>query len=208
MDEDATWYVSRPPPRPHCIRRVPALRETGTAAPIFSARVYCGHGRPSQLLLSSCFTYFSTVSACSSMTLYIEYIINRILNNSLKHYIRTWYHALYTPICHKQIFLHDLLKNKQELSYLAHPICCHFTVNAVIIFGILETDVSAFFTISSTNNFTCGHFKLLMPQSRIDVRKYFFACRIVRCWNSLDAEPEHVSSLTAFKKFLQQIYVV
>ena len=23
-------------------------------APIFSARVYCGHGRPSQLLLSSC----------------------------------------------------------------------------------------------------------------------------------------------------------
>jgi len=35
---------------------VPALRETGTAAPIFSARVYCGHGRPSQLLLSSCYS--------------------------------------------------------------------------------------------------------------------------------------------------------
>jgi len=34
---------------------VPALRERGTAAPIFSADVYCGHGRPSQLLLSSCF---------------------------------------------------------------------------------------------------------------------------------------------------------
>jgi len=33
---------------------VPALCETGTAARIFSARVYCGHGRPSQLLLSSC----------------------------------------------------------------------------------------------------------------------------------------------------------
>ena len=31
---------------------VPALRQTRTAAPIFSARVYCGHGRPSQLLLS------------------------------------------------------------------------------------------------------------------------------------------------------------
>jgi len=30
--------------------------ETGTAAPIFSARVYCGNGRPSQLLLSSCYT--------------------------------------------------------------------------------------------------------------------------------------------------------
>ena len=33
--------------------RVPALRETGSAAPIFSARVYRGHGRPPQLLLSS-----------------------------------------------------------------------------------------------------------------------------------------------------------
>jgi len=32
---------------------VPALRESGTAAPLFSAHVYCGDGRPSQLLLSS-----------------------------------------------------------------------------------------------------------------------------------------------------------
>jgi len=33
---------------------IPALRETGTAAPIISTHVYYGHGRPSQLLLSSC----------------------------------------------------------------------------------------------------------------------------------------------------------
>jgi len=33
---------------------VPALLERGTAAPRFSAYVYCGHGRPSQLLLSCC----------------------------------------------------------------------------------------------------------------------------------------------------------
>jgi len=32
---------------------VPALCERGTAVPLFSAHVYCGHGRPSQLLLSS-----------------------------------------------------------------------------------------------------------------------------------------------------------
>jgi len=32
---------------------VPASAK-GTAAPLFSAHVYCGHGRPSQLLLSSC----------------------------------------------------------------------------------------------------------------------------------------------------------
>ena len=35
-----------------------AVRETGTAAPIFSVRVYCGHGRPSQLLLSYCFIFY------------------------------------------------------------------------------------------------------------------------------------------------------
>jgi len=36
---------------------IPALRERGTAAPpVFSPHVYCGHGRPSWLLLSSCST--------------------------------------------------------------------------------------------------------------------------------------------------------
>ena len=34
---------------------VPAVRERGTAAhPLFSADDYCGHGRPSQLLLTYC----------------------------------------------------------------------------------------------------------------------------------------------------------
>jgi len=54
MDEDAAWYGSRPRPRPHCTRRGPSSRERGTAAPSFLAHVYCGHGHPSQLLLSSC----------------------------------------------------------------------------------------------------------------------------------------------------------
>jgi len=62
MDEDAAWYGSRPRPRPHCIRRSPSSREKGTAAPpLFSAHVYCGHGRPSQLLLSSCILNGATV---------------------------------------------------------------------------------------------------------------------------------------------------
>ena len=38
---------------------VPALRERGTAALLFSAHVCCGHGRPSQLLLSSCQNSFT-----------------------------------------------------------------------------------------------------------------------------------------------------
>jgi len=58
MDEDATWYGSRPQPRPQCVRRGPSFPSAKGAqpAPLFSAHVYCGHGRPSQLLLSSCYT--------------------------------------------------------------------------------------------------------------------------------------------------------
>jgi len=63
MDEDAAWYGNRPRPRPHCTRRGPSSRERGTAAPVFSAHVYCSHGRPSQLLLISCFCFFSFLSA-------------------------------------------------------------------------------------------------------------------------------------------------
>ena len=61
MDEDAAWYGSRPRPRPHCTRRGSQLPQKGYSSPppVFSAHVYCGHGRPSQLLLSSCYMYGS-----------------------------------------------------------------------------------------------------------------------------------------------------
>ena len=57
MDGEAAWYGSRPRPRPHCTRRGRSSCERGTAAPLFSAHVYCGHGCPSQLLLSSCYDH-------------------------------------------------------------------------------------------------------------------------------------------------------
>jgi len=55
MDEDATWCGSRPRHRPHCITRGPSCPQKGHCSPPFFAHVYCGHGRPSQLLLSSCY---------------------------------------------------------------------------------------------------------------------------------------------------------
>jgi len=58
MDEDATWYGSRPWPRPHCIRQGPSYPRKGHSSPLFLSHVYCGHGRPSQLLLSSCYSTF------------------------------------------------------------------------------------------------------------------------------------------------------
>ena len=57
MDEDAAWYGSRPRLRPHCTRQGRSCRERGTAASLFSAHGYCGHGRPSQRLLSSCYDW-------------------------------------------------------------------------------------------------------------------------------------------------------
>jgi len=54
MDEGATWYGSRPRPRPNCIRWGPTSAQKGHRAPIFSAHVYCGQGHPPQLLLCSC----------------------------------------------------------------------------------------------------------------------------------------------------------
>jgi len=57
MDEDVTWYGSTlvdVDPGHNIIDGVPALHEWGTLAPVFLAHVYCGHGRPFQLLLSSC----------------------------------------------------------------------------------------------------------------------------------------------------------
>jgi len=56
MDEDATWYGSRTRPRPHCVRWGPSSPAKGAQQrpPLFSAHVYCGHSRQSQLLLSSC----------------------------------------------------------------------------------------------------------------------------------------------------------
>jgi len=33
MDEDATWYGSRPRPRPHCIRRAPSSPRKGHSSP-------------------------------------------------------------------------------------------------------------------------------------------------------------------------------
>jgi len=55
MDEDATGMEVNLGPDHIVLDVVPAVHERGTAAPPLLAHVYCGHGRQSQLLLSSCF---------------------------------------------------------------------------------------------------------------------------------------------------------
>ena len=50
---------------------------------------------------------------------------------------------------------------------------------------------------------TRGHsYKLYIPQSRIDVSKYFFSRRVIHCWNTLPACDEDFSCLSSFKRLL------
>jgi len=65
MDEDASWYGSRPRHRPHCIRLGPSCPRKGNRSPHIFDHVYCGHGRPSQLVLSSCFDISHRLSLSS-----------------------------------------------------------------------------------------------------------------------------------------------
>jgi len=74
-----------------------------------------------------------------------------------------------------------------------------------IFFGIDEIDASTFFRVCNASTATRGHsFKLFVPHSRLDVRKYFFCHRVVRCWNSLPAQPDDFSSLNNLKRLLEQ----
>jgi len=73
MDQDATWYGGKPRPMRPCVRRGPSSPRKGHSSPApFSAHVYCGYGRPYQLLLSSCIDkllseYFQTTVSISSV---------------------------------------------------------------------------------------------------------------------------------------------
>jgi len=78
MDEEATWYGSRPRPRPHCIRRHPSSPRKGHSSPLFSADVYCGPGRPSLLLLSSCLNkapFQNSIKRAAAFSASVKYLL-------------------------------------------------------------------------------------------------------------------------------------
>ena len=91
-DQDETnWHAGRPRPRPgpHCVRWGPSSPAKGAQQPpLFSTHVYCGRGRPSQLLLSTCISFFSRKFAnhfpCIRNAKKQNYIVrcNRVLNTS------------------------------------------------------------------------------------------------------------------------------
>jgi len=53
MDQDATWYGSRPRPRPHYVRWDPAPQKGAQQPALFGPRLLWQNVHPSQQLLSS-----------------------------------------------------------------------------------------------------------------------------------------------------------
>ena len=52
---------------------------------------------------------------------------------------------------------------------------------------------------------TRGHdFKIFMPRSNLDTRKYFFSVRVIRPWNSLSSDTVRCTTLTSFKSHLHR----
>jgi len=52
------------------------------------------------------------------------------------------------------------------------------------------------------------HKKIQPSHCRVDVRKYFFAHKVIGPWNSLPANNEHFKSLSSFKAFLKHVDLI
>jgi hypothetical protein len=73
-----------------------------------------------------------------------------------------------------------------------------------IIHGLVAINSDDFFEVV-TNRATRGNsYKLVVPDSRIDCRKHFFAVRIVHVWNSLPDEIVSCNNLSGFIRLLKQ----
>ena len=71
-----------------------------------------------------------------------------------------------------------------------------------ILNGLVDLDYNDFFTICR-GSVTRGHgMKLLVPKARLDVRKHFFAVRVVKVWNGLSNDVITAPSLSRFKSKL------
>ena len=74
-----------------------------------------------------------------------------------------------------------------------------------IIFNIVNMECADLFVLN-TVSFTRGHpYKLYGNHCRTNVRRHFFACRIVKVWNSLPTDRVDFDSLGRFRRSLHNI---
>ena len=94
MDQDATWYGGRRRPRRHCLMENLLPTERGTIAPPTFWPTLLWHGRPSQQLLSSCFSY---VMLCDHIILY------HVVYHTASHRVIFSYRIIYYIIIYHHI---------------------------------------------------------------------------------------------------------
>jgi ribonucleases P/MRP protein subunit RPP40 len=75
-----------------------------------------------------------------------------------------------------------------------------------VLTGLVDVDANEFFSYVNSGYNTRGHcLKLLGQQCRVNIRKFFFAKRVIEPWNSLPATAQDFSSLSSFKTFLKKV---
>ena len=73
-----------------------------------------------------------------------------------------------------------------------------------ICHNIVDLVFDEFFKYASSIGVLRGHsYKLFKPFCRLDVRKYFFACRVVETWNELSQNTVNAASLNVFYNCLE-----
>lgn len=73
-----------------------------------------------------------------------------------------------------------------------------------ILFGLTKINPADFFTFPSSTHNTRGHsHKLVLNNSRVNVRQHFFGDRVIKPWNSLKVTPSSFNSILSFKSCLQ-----
>ena len=71
-----------------------------------------------------------------------------------------------------------------------------------ILFGLTKINPTDLFTFPSSAHNTRGHaHKLVLNNSRVNVRQHFFADRVIKPWNSLKVGPSSFNSILSFKLY-------
>jgi len=74
-----------------------------------------------------------------------------------------------------------------------------------IVFNIVAFEFSEFFARSTYLSTRCHPHKLHVNHTRTNIRYNYFACRVVKVWNSLPADIVDFSSLCCFRRSLRNI---
>ena len=109
MDQDATWYGAKPRPRRHCVRwgssSPPQKGGTAAISPIFNPCIVAirldgssllwPNGRPSQLLLSTCYTVQTSFSFSSPQISAVQLkFVNTAKSHKQSHGLKWWHLVL------------------------------------------------------------------------------------------------------------------